>query len=82
MADDEPENLTLNLLREMRAEQERSATHAAVVYKLRFSFVHIGAPTTRIGARESQPIQCLQHVFGRTLTAPASLCSVSYVRKP
>ena len=47
---DEPENLTLKLLREMRAEQERSATHAAVVYKLRFSFVHIGAPQTSIGA--------------------------------
>ena len=29
MADDEPENLTLKLLREMRAEQERLATHAA-----------------------------------------------------
>ena len=25
-------------------------------------------PANRIGARESQPIQCLQHVFGRTLS--------------
>jgi hypothetical protein len=36
-------------------------------YKLRFSFVHIGAPANRIGARESQQIHTIQDVFGPTL---------------
>jgi len=36
-------------------------------YKLRFSFVHIGAPANRIDAMESQLIHTTRHVFGPTL---------------
>ena len=40
---------------------------AAVIEISALECPHRCPPANRISARESQPIQCLQHVFGRTL---------------